>query len=197
LKKVVRTTVLTTFYLGEKMDKLKFYLVDQDYLNFLKRIDSKVPDVNQNGNSKFYCGVVLEINGYHYFAPISSFTQQQQTNIVITHKNIALSSIRFCFMVPVPPYLLTEMDFTTLESKYRGLVIKEYDFCTDNEADIRAKAQKIYSLAQYRSSFVGNQCCDFRQLEQAMNQYMAARSTPVTSEETLKETAADKQPKDK
>ena len=48
------------------------------------------------------------INEFDYFAPISSFTIPQRTNIII--KDISgkpISSIRFFFMVPVPQNVIT------------------------------------------------------------------------------------------
>ena len=53
---------------------LKFYDIDENYIQFLKTIDRQVPDVKYDSNNKFLCGVVLEINGVKYYAPISHKT---------------------------------------------------------------------------------------------------------------------------
>ena len=47
---------------------LKFYDIDENYIQFLKTIDRQVPDVKYDSNNKFLCGVVLEINGVKYYA---------------------------------------------------------------------------------------------------------------------------------
>lgn len=38
---------------------LKFYDIDEKYIQFLKTIDSQVPDVKYESNNKFVCGVML------------------------------------------------------------------------------------------------------------------------------------------
>ncbi len=56
------------------MDRLKFYNIDDKYIQYLYKFDNKVPF---NKNSKRpYIGIVLEINGITYFAPMFSPKQQ-------------------------------------------------------------------------------------------------------------------------
>ena len=65
------------------MGKLKFYTINKNYLDYLRENgDSKVPKHDYD-NAKFYTGIVFEINNYSYFAPISSFKEQQKTNYLI------------------------------------------------------------------------------------------------------------------
>ena len=94
------------------MDKqLDFYEVSADYIAYLVKFDSKVPhiDYSQSSNhDKFMCGIVLSVNGYDYFAPISSFAVQQRTNMIIKNENgKGISSIRFSFMIPIPKGVAT------------------------------------------------------------------------------------------
>lgn len=49
---------------------MKFYIVSDRYISYLKTIDGKVPD-NYNGSRPFI-GVVIEVNGVSYIAPLSS-----------------------------------------------------------------------------------------------------------------------------
>lgn len=181
------------------MDKLKFYTIDRAYLTYLKSFDSKVPDYEYSTNAKFYCGVVVNIGDYNYFAPVSSFTQKQQTNFLIKHKDDVLSSIRFSFMIPVPSSLLSVMDFSILEEKYKGLVIKEYEYCNDNKEKINELANRIYIKALNRGSFIGSQCCNFKLLEEKYDQYLIAEVSRIltTSPEALQETAGAKEEKPK
>lgn len=56
------------------MDRLKFYNIDDQYIEYLYQFDKKVPF---NKNSKRpYIGIILEINGITYFAPMFSPKQQ-------------------------------------------------------------------------------------------------------------------------
>ncbi|WP_432643753.1 type III toxin-antitoxin system ToxN/AbiQ family toxin, partial [Clostridium perfringens] len=51
------------------MSKLDFYEVDTKYLEYLKTYgDSSVSDYEYK-NTKFYVGIILEVNGFKYFAP--------------------------------------------------------------------------------------------------------------------------------
>ena len=87
--------------------QLDFYEVNAEYITYLMSFDAKVPYVDytaEGGHDKFLCGVVLFVNGHDYFAPISSFNIQQRTNMIIKNEQSkAVSSIRFSFMIPVPP----------------------------------------------------------------------------------------------
>lgn len=56
------------FFRGENMERLKFYNIDDKYIEYLYQFDNKVPF---NKNSKRpYIGIILEINNTTYFAPI-------------------------------------------------------------------------------------------------------------------------------
>ena len=50
---------------------LNFYDIDENYINFLKIIDSQVPNVKYDANNKFVCGIVLKVNGVNYYAPVN------------------------------------------------------------------------------------------------------------------------------
>lgn len=50
---------------------IAFYDVDSEYVDFLKTIDSKVPNIKYDGNNKFVCGIVFKINNVEYYAPVS------------------------------------------------------------------------------------------------------------------------------
>ena len=154
---------------------LKFYYVDKEYVDYLKQFEPLVPNIDYSTHKKFVCGIVLKINGLDYFAPISSFKKSQATNIVIKdtkNNNKPLSSIRLCFMFPVPKQCLEEVDFNKFDLQYKRLVIKEYNFCKSNEERIKAKAKKIYQLAtKHRNYSISQVCCDFVLLEQKCKQY--------------------------
>lgn len=62
---------------------LNFYNVDVEYVEYLRRFDSRVPYIQYGDRDKFVCGVVLTVNGYQYFAPVSSKIGKQQTSLVI------------------------------------------------------------------------------------------------------------------
>ena len=55
---------------------LRFYDINEEYIQFLKSIDSQVPDIKYESNNKFVCGIVLNINDVKYYAHISHKTNK-------------------------------------------------------------------------------------------------------------------------
>lgn len=177
-------------------EKLNFYSVDEEYLKFLHDdIDSKVPLQNYHIQKKFFCGVVLDIYGVKYFAPISHDTKQTKTNILITHNGKVKSSIKFSFMIPVDDKYLTYMDFSqeteinyvkskylsecngnenlAMEKakKYVALLSIEHEFCNNNVQAIKDKALEVYNVGCNSKHWLNKVCCNFKNLENAMTTY--------------------------
>jgi len=154
---------------------LKFYDVDSDYINYLKTFDRQIPNMNYHTFNKFVCGVVLNINGFNYFAPVSHFIEQQRTNFLILDKGRPISSIRFCFMFPVPPENLTLKDFSNEPQTYLDLVNAEIRYCKDNSDIIFKKAMQIYKIGINRNHPAAYLCCDFKLLELKQEEFQQQR----------------------
>lgn len=157
-------------------DMLKFYDVDEPYVKYLKQHDNKVPDVTYATNSKFVCGIVLDVNGINYYAPISHFNQKQRTNFPIIDKGNIIATIRFCFMIPAPAAVLTEKNFRTIsvvDHKYADLLKTEYVYCKAHSQEIMDKALAVYKIGCNPNHAYFNTCCDFRKLESAYLTYIA------------------------
>lgn len=176
-------------------EQLDFYTIDEGYLDFLRGYEEKVPNQDYKINKKFFCGVVLDINGVKYFAPISHTTEKTQTGIIITHDGEDKSSIKFCFMVPVPDKYIIYKDFATeteinyvrdkyLDScngdeklamekalKYVALLNIEHKFCNNNIEKIKKKALKVYKIGCNDRHPLNKCCCDFKKLEEVKDMY--------------------------
>lgn len=152
---------------------VNFYNVEKRYIEFLKKFDNKVPNIDYNGkHDKFFCGVVLTINDINYFAPISSFSKKQRTNIVIEDVNAKpISSIRFAFMFPAPIEVLSIKDFKKEDSKYQRLLQMELKFCNKNVAKIYKKAKDVYKIGTTNTHPLNNACCNFKLLEEKYKEY--------------------------
>ncbi|MCI7797332.1 MAG: type III toxin-antitoxin system ToxN/AbiQ family toxin [Mollicutes bacterium] len=161
---------------------LKFYEVNIDYVNLLKEKEkekrgvTKIPNIEYENSNKFLCGVVMQVDGLDYFAPVSSNKQKFGTSILITdNKGEVKSSIRFSFMFPVPKNLVTPKDFSKLSKSDYSLVVKEAKFCKKNSEKIETFAKKIYSKynkyskfekrTEYQENFLSN-CGDFKLYEE-------------------------------
>ena len=154
---------------------LRFYDIDENYVRYLQSVDRQIPNVSSSANSKFVCGIVLRINGINYYAPISSTTQTQRTNLpIIYKKSKVLATIRFSFMFPALSSVLTEKDIgeiSKVNPKYAALLQDEYLFCRDNESSIQQKAEAVYRIGCNKGHFLNYTCCDFKLLEQEYTEY--------------------------
>lgn len=155
---------------------IKFYDVDKNYINFLKTIDSQIPNIEYEGNNKFVCGIVLTINNINYYAPISHMTNRQRTNIQITENERVLSTIRFSFMFPAMENVLTVKDFSVIaqnNQQYADLLSAEYRFCRTHEAEIYNKALQVYKIGCNKNHVLNYTCCDFKKLEEHYLEYLS------------------------
>lgn len=158
---------------------LKFYDIDENYIQFLKTIDRQVPNVKYDSNNKFVCGVVLEINGVKYYAPISHKTNKQQTNLQIFDKGVPISTIRFSFMIPAFDEVLTYKDFQEIakvDPAYASLLHAEHCYCSNNIIGIKAKALSVYKIGCNKKHRLNYTCCDFKKLEEHYMEYKSKLS---------------------
>lgn len=153
------------------MGKLKFYDIDINYINYLKKFDKQVPNVNYHKYNKFFCGVVFQINKFNYFAPVTSFNKQQRTNFLIRDKGRAISSIRFCFMLPAFDCVLQLKDFSDKPQTYKDLINAEIKYCNQNVDKIYKKAQEVYKIGTNKNHPLAYTCCDFKLLEKKSSNY--------------------------
>ena len=86
----------------KRNNKIGFYDVNIDYIEYLKQFDPKVPNIVYDSHQKFLCGVIFKINGMKYYVPVSSFNREVQSNYLIQVGGIPVGSLRFSFMFPVP-----------------------------------------------------------------------------------------------
>lgn len=153
---------------------LNFYDVDKKYVQFLKTIDKQVPNIEYHTNNKFVCGVVLDIHGIKYYAPISHMTNKQRTNILIYDKGKTISSIRFSFMIPAFDEVLTKKNFADIaktDAAYADLLASEYDYCKSHLQNIQEKALTVYKIGCNKEHVLNYTCCDFQKLEDHYKEY--------------------------
>jgi protein AbiQ len=90
---------------------LNLYEVDMAYTDYLRKIDIHVPNTDYSsvgGSARFLRGIVVKMNGFEYFAPISSKNYKKLSCFAIQDsKGSVLGGIRFSFMIPVPHGIAT------------------------------------------------------------------------------------------
>lgn len=159
--------------------KLKFYEVDSEYIKYLKEnADNKIPNLEYEKHKKFFCGIVLTINNFNYFAPVSSYNKKAHTVFLIkakdkeTNELKAISSLRFSFMFPCPIEYLNQKDFSKEEEKYRNLLRKELNYCNSNVEKIKKLANMVYKLGIKEETRQKFNICDFKKLEEKCLKYI-------------------------
>ena len=60
-------------------NKLKWYVVDKEYVSYLKKFDDKVENINYTERLKPYIGILITINEINYYVPISSVKEKHLT----------------------------------------------------------------------------------------------------------------------
>ena len=155
---------------------MKFYTVSNAYINFLKKIDHKVP--NNYQRKKPFIGVVLEINAHKYLAPLTSYKPKQDNYEksfptlvkLYERENPAnkLGMIQLNNMIPVIESEIQLLDIENQPEPYRSLLYKQYEFIKIKviEVEIKKKAKKLYDLVvNKKQEFYCGISCDFKSLE--------------------------------
>ena len=76
-------------------DKLKWYVVNKEYVNYLKQYDDKVENIDYSSKLKPYIGIIININEFDYYVPISSaklkhYKIKEDNICLFTHKRAIL-----------------------------------------------------------------------------------------------------------
>jgi protein AbiQ len=179
-ERVYRSFVIIT---GKKiMNKLNFYIVDLDYVDFLKRAEydkrgfSRIPNMeySKKHKPKFLCGIVLQVNSIDYYVPVTSYKQQKPDNFLIKVDNgQTVSSLRFNYMFPIPVGLTSVRNISgEPDYAYRILLSQELRYCIKNQETIQYLAERTYKrvLLGKDQGLVKNSC-DFLLLEQKCTEY--------------------------
>lgn len=162
---------------------MDFYFISPELINYLKEYETKergftkVPNIeyDENHNPKFFIGTVLQIRNYKYFAPMSHYKFQKPNNVLINiqsdKKNPIKGSIRLNYMFPVKNEYLTKLKINNItDYKYKRLLMKELNFCNNNEELIEYTALNTYiNVILKTDSDLINNSCSFSILEQAID----------------------------
>ena len=52
---------------------MEWYTIEKDYVNYLKKYDNFVSNIEYKNKMKCFLGIVLKIDGLDYFAPLTSY----------------------------------------------------------------------------------------------------------------------------
>ena len=104
------------------MNYINWYSINKKYVNYLKRYDKNVPNVNYIGRLKCFLGIIIAINYVEYFAPLTSYKRKfdYMNNDIDFYKIIGnngktYGAININNMIPVQKEEYLEIDFNNLD----------------------------------------------------------------------------------
>ena len=77
-KKEKGRVFLGPFVLGANM-RLLFYMADEEYCEYLMGADRRVPSIKGAKSGRPFVGIVFEVKGIPYFAPLTSPKEKHKT----------------------------------------------------------------------------------------------------------------------
>lgn len=160
------------------MENIRLYEIDPKYISYLTEFAPHLFHNKQAGqnNERKYIGIVLSINGYDYFAPLSSFKpkhyRMKESLDFMKIKEYAVINLNNMF--PVQMELCTYVDINKQSNpKYKALLLAEYRFIKSIQERIRKNAATLYNLKlrEGDTTSLAKRCNDFLLLENACKQY--------------------------
>lgn len=161
------------------MTALQFYEVDPDYIDYLNEDGGSQMMHNKQAHQKHsrkYIGIVLEIDGLKYVAPLSSFKpkHERMKPSVDMFKVNTLGVINLNNMIPVCDEVIHKVIIRNLKDyKYADLLMEEYRVINKYQDQICSKASRVYEhkLENGNKTRLGKRCPDFKQLEKLCEEY--------------------------
>ena len=157
---------------------LNIYEIDPDYICYLSSFEEHLfrnKKISQNFNRK-YVGVVLSINGFDYFAPLSSFKEKHK-RLAETLDFIKIGQyavINLNNMFPAPTESCRVINFNEIKDlNYKNLLRNEYKIIRQKNDLILNNANKFYrhKMINDGKSKLRQRCNDFLLLEEKMKGY--------------------------
>jgi protein AbiQ len=153
---------------------LRFYTVNSNYITYLKTHDGQVPD-NYTGKRP-YIGIVLEVNGHNYIAPLTSYKEKQEqlrpsnpTIFKLHEKNNPSNKLGMVHLNNMIPVIETEINgicFDDQVDSYKNLLTLQLAFIKENQEHIKKKANNLHKHVTQSQNFpLKRICCDFLLLE--------------------------------
>ncbi len=159
------------------MRTLKIYYLDEGYINYLRKFDTKV--AYNKDTTRPYIGIVYTFDGLNYFAPLSSPKKKHQlmSNKAIDVFKIddgKLGIVNINNMIPTPIECISEVLPKVNDEKYKILIEDQTTYINDNKSKLFSKIKKF--KMQYDKNFlpinVRERCCDFKLLEEKCKEYI-------------------------
>lgn len=175
------------------MKELDLYTIDNKYIHYLQeneRKDRGFTKVSNNltdeySNQKPYVGIVLEIDDYKYFVPLTHPKEHYDSRIKFFNRfsqPIKLKSgrdygrIMFCYMLPLKDEnVLKRICINEIvDIKYKSILMTQYFYINSREGNkvILKKAHSLYNKVHNNPQhYLYKYCCAFELLEKYSEKY--------------------------
>ncbi|MGN0290879.1 MAG: type III toxin-antitoxin system ToxN/AbiQ family toxin [Lachnospiraceae bacterium] len=159
---------------------VSLYEIDDDYIEYLRKFDSKVlsPKAENRKHTRKYVGILSHNKEFNYFIPLSSYKSDVYDNMYesISLKKIGdMAVLRINNMIPVINSVIHRINFNEeKDQKYKRLLQNEYRIIKNREREIRTDSRIVY---HYRINKENSDkklykiCCDFKLLEEKSKEY--------------------------
>jgi protein AbiQ len=163
------------FYMG----KINLYEIDTKYIDYLSTYEKHLfqnKKVSQTFSRK-YIGIILTINGFNYFAPLSSFKAKHKrlTETIDFIKIGTYSVINLNNMFPAPLKLCERVTINNINNiHYKNLVRAEYRIIKQKSELILNNSRIVYDhkMQNDGKSKLSQRCNDFKNLEKRCLEYI-------------------------
>ncbi|EJG1355478.1 type III toxin-antitoxin system ToxN/AbiQ family toxin [Vibrio parahaemolyticus] len=156
---------------------MRFYTVSDDYVEYLRTIDHKVPhNKGDDGQKKRpYVGIILDVGGHKFLAPLTSYKKEQDkipasrcTAFKLherTNSKNKLGMINLAYMIPILDKHVSELNIDAQTEDYKNLLHLQYEFIKVNKDEIRQRATKLLEhILVKRTAFYVKISCSFSAL---------------------------------
>ena len=166
--------------------KLNLYSVSDKYIKYLMQFDNRIYDNKEDSRTykRKYVGVVLTINGFNYYVPMSSpkrsdyidyekkIIRKDTKTIIRIHEGGRLyGTLRISNMIPVPitelePYIIADEK----DLKYKQVILGELRYINRNTEKIVKYAKIVYNqkVKNIDIGYIKN-TVNFKVLEEKLN----------------------------
>ena len=167
---------------------MKWYFINDDYLNYLKRFESRIPNTNYGSDKlKPFFGSLFEVDNLIYVTQVShpkerhKLLKNSKDFIKIYNNDNLMAVVNLNYMFPVLKEELIHITYKDIDkfrnfsdnrekSKYINLLKKELKEIKNNNIDLKAKSLYIFKY-KFPENEISKRCCDFKELEQLAKLY--------------------------
>lgn len=155
---------------------IRIYEVKSEYIKYLGNYQKHIFAQTDGKDRRKYIGIILEVKGIKYFAPLSSFKnkhkQMKEGVDFIKIKDYAVINLNN--MIPVPDSQIVDIDINKEKSaSYRYLLQAESREVNKQKNRIRKNAEIVYSHKKHNgvSTPLARRTNDFELLEKLCRKY--------------------------